>query len=273
MEHDFAYYKKSAEYVRTKIDFDPEIGIILGTGLGGLADDIENPKEIPYKEIPNFLVSTAPSHAGKLISGMISGKKVICMSGRFHYYEGYSFEQLTTSVRLFKNLGVKTVIQTNAAGAVNKEYKPGDVMIIKDHINLMGVSPTRGDNIPEFGDRFFDVSKMYTPELRKIALDCAKKSKIKVHEGVYYFFSGPQFETAAEIRAVRILGADAVGMSTVPESLTAAHCGLKLLAFSLITNMATGVLDVPAYSENINEIGNKISGPLKIYLKDILSSI
>jgi purine-nucleoside phosphorylase len=273
MEPDFEFFKKSAEYVKSKINFIPEIAIVLGTALGKLADEIENPVVIPYCEIPNFLVSTAPSHAGKLVLGTLSGKKVVCMSGRFHYYEGYSFEQLSAPVRLFKNLGVQKIILTNAAGAVNKAYKPGDVMIITDHINLMGASPTRGKNIPEFGSRFFDVSNMYARALRKIAIDCAKNSALSVHEGVYYFFCGPQFETPAEICAVRVLGADAVGMSTVTEALTAAHCGIPVLGLSLITNMAAGVLDKPVGGAEVEEMAHKVSVLFRAYVKEILSRI
>jgi len=273
MEYDFAYYQKSADYVKSKIDFQPELAIILGTALGGLADEIENPIVIPYAEIPNFLVSTAPSHAGKLILGRLAGKNVICMSGRFHYYEGYSFEQLAAPVRLFKNLGVQKLILTNAAGAVNKSYHPGDIMIIADHINLMGVSPMRGKNLPEFGKRFFDVSSMYDPALRKIARDCAADSGLTVHEGIYYYFSGPQFETPAEIRAVRVLGADAVGMSTVTESLTAAHCGIPVLAFSVLTNMAAGVLDQPVGGDEVEETARKVAVLFRAYVKKIIQNL
>lgn len=273
MESDFNYYKKSSDYVKSRIDFKPEIAIVLGTDLGGLADEIENPVAIPYGEIPNFLVSTAPSHAGKLVLGTLASKKVVCMSGRFHYYEGYSFEQLAAPVRLFKNLGVQKIILTNAAGAVNKAYKPGDVMIITDHINLMGVSPTRGKNIPEFGDRFFDVSNMYAHPLRKIARDCAENSGLIIHEGVYYIFSGPQFETPAEIRAVRILGADAVGMSTVTEALTAAQCSIPVLGLSLMTNMAAGVLDQPISGTEVAETAKKVSVLFQAYVKKILTRL
>lgn len=273
MEPDFGYYSKSADYIKERIDFVPEIAIVLGTGLGGLSDEIENPVAIPYSEIPNFLVSTAPSHAGKLILGTLAGRKVACMSGRFHYYEGYSFEQLSAPVRLFRNIGAAKVILTNAAGAVNTQFKPGDVMIISDHINLMGVSPTRGRNIPEFGQRFFDVSDLYSRRLREIAGSCAENSGLTVHEGVYAFFSGPQFETPAEIRAVRVLGADAVGMSTVPEALTAAHCGLPVLGISLITNMAAGVLDRPVGGGEVEETAQRVSGLFRAYMKTILAKI
>ena len=270
MNEPFAFYEKTADYVRSKAPFVPEIALILGTGLGPLAGQIENPVTLDYREIPNFLVSTAPDHAGKLIFGTLEGKKLVCMSGRFHSYEGYDFEQLSIPVRLFKLLGVKQVIVTNAAGGVNEGYRPGDIMIISDHIKLNGASPMRGRNVPEFGDRFFDVSKMYTPRLRELALKLAKDSDLRVHEGVYFFMPGPQFETPAEIRAIRILGGDAVGMSTVTEALTAAHCGLELLGFSVITNMAAGMLDQPLTTEEVSETGRMVEEQFSAYLKSIL---
>ena len=270
MNEPFAFYEKTAEYVRSKAPFVPEIALILGTGLGPLAGQIENPVSLDYREIPNFLVSTAPDHAGKLLFGTLEGKKLVCMSGRFHSYEGYDFEQLSIPVRLFKLLGVKQVIVTNAAGGVNEDYRPGDIMIISDHIKLNGASPMRGRNVPEFGDRFFDVSKMYTPRLRELALKLAKETNLRVHEGVYFFMPGPQFETPAEIRAIRILGGDAVGMSTVTEALTAAHCGLELLGFSVITNMAAGMLDQPLTTEEVSETGRMVEEQFSAYLKSIL---
>ena len=270
MNEPFAFYEKTADYVRSKAPFVPEIALILGTGLGPLAGQIENPVSLDYREIPNFLVSTAPDHAGKLLFGTLEGKKLVCMSGRFHSYEGYDFEQLSIPVRLFKLLGVKQVIVTNAAGGVNEDYRPGDIMIISDHIKLNGASPMRGRNVPEFGDRFFDVSKMYTPRLRELALKLAKETNLRVHEGVYFFMPGPQFETPAEIRAIRILGGDAVGMSTVTEALTAAHCGLELLGFSVITNMAAGMLDQPLTTEEVSETGRMVEEQFSAYLKSIL---
>lgn len=272
-EYNFEYFKRSADYVKSKINFTPEIGIILGTGLGSLADEIENPIVIPYRDIPNFLVSTVDSHAGQLILGKLADKYVACMAGRFHYYEGYAFEQLTAPIRLFKLLGVSKTILTNAAGAVNSDYSPGDVMIIRDHINLSGVCPTRGKNVEEFGPRFFDVSDIYTQSLRETAKSCAANTTIKVHEGVYYYFTGPQFETAAEIRAVRILGADAVGMSTVTEALSAAHCSMPILAFSLITNMATGILNQKLSGEEVSETATSVQEPFKKYIKDVVTNI
>ncbi len=273
MKYNYDYFNKSAEYIRAKINFKPEIAIILGSCLGDFAKEIENPISIDYKDIPNFLVSTVDSHAGKLILGTFAGVKVVCMSGRFHYYEGYDFEQLTAPIRLFKLLGVRATILTNAAGAINANYKPGDVMLIKDHIKLMGASPLRGINIPEFGERFFDVCDMYTKSLREIALRCAKKSTITVHEGVYYYATGPQFETPAEINAMRILGADAVGMSTVTEALTACHCKMPILAISLITNMAAGMLHQAITTDEVDETASKTSNNFRQFISTIIQTI
>ena len=270
MNEPFAFYEKTADYVKSRAPFAPELGLILGTGLGPLAKQIENPVEIDYRDIPNFLVSTAPDHAGKLIFGTLEGKKLVCMSGRFHPYEGYDFEQLAIPVRLFKLLGVKQLIVTNAAGGVNEGYRPGDIMVISDHMKLNGASPMRGKNLPEFGDRFFDVSRMYTPRLRELALRLAKDTALRVHEGVYFFMPGPQFETPAEIRAIRLLGGDAVGMSTVTEALTAAHCGIELLGFSVITNMAAGMLDQPLTTEEVSETGRMIEERFSAYLKSVI---
>ena len=273
MGYTYEYFQKSAEYVKSKVDFTPEIAIVLGSCLGPFAQQIEDPIVIDYKDIPNFLVSTVASHAGKLIFGTICGRKVVCMSGRFHSYEGYDFEQLVIPIRLFKLLGVKTVILTNASGAINTGYRPGDVMILSDHIKLNGHSPLRGPNVPEFGPRFFDTTNMYTPELRKIALECAKGTGLRVHEGVYMFFTGPQFETPAEIRAARILGADCAGMSTVTEALTAAHCGLPLLAMAIVTNMGAGVLKTPLTTDEVDETAQMVAGPFSEYMKKIVAAI
>ena len=270
---DYEYFKKSADYVKSIVPYTPDYAIVLGSCLGPFADTIEDPIVIDYKDIPNFLVSTVKSHAGKLIFGTVAGKKVVCMSGRFHSYEGYDFEQLVIPVRLFKLLGVKCVILTNAAGAINTDYRPGDIMIVSDHIKLNGYSPLRGPNVEEFGERFFDVSDMYTKKLRALALDCAKGTDLRVHEGVYFFAPGPQFETPAEIRAMRILGGDAVGMSTVTEALTAAHCKLPLMCLSVMTNMAAGVLDQPLTSEEVDETAKTISVRFSRYMTEIVSRL
>lgn len=274
MAYTYDYYKRSADYIReVSGGFQPDMGIVLGTGLGEYDRNVENPIVIPYGNIPNFLVSTAPDHAGKLILGTIQGHKVCCMSGRFHSYEGYSFDELAAPVRVMKLLGIKKLILTNAAGAINTSYQAGDIMVIKDHIKLMGLSPLAGPNIPEFGKRFFDVGNMYDKDLRRIALDCAGTTSLCIHEGVYFFFAGPQYESPAEIRAARILGGDAAGMSTVTEALTAAHCGIPVLGLSVMTNMAAGVLDQPLTSEEVTETSLRVAGAFEKYFTEILRRI
>lgn len=273
MNYTYEFFKKSADYVKSVVPWEPEAAIVLGSSLGRFAEGIQDPVSIDYRDIPNFLVSTAPGHAGKLIFGTIAGKRVVCMAGRFHSYEGYDFEQLVIPVRLFKLLGAKAVILTNAAGAVNTDYRPGDIMVVSDHIKLAGASPLRGANIEQFGPRFFDVTRMYTPALRALALECVRESGLTAHEGVYMFFTGPQFETPAEIRAARILGADAVGMSTVTEALTAAHCGLPLLCLSVMTNMAAGVLDQPLSQEEVEQTGARVAERFGACLEKIVARL
>ena len=271
----YEQYCECAEYVKTHIgDQVPEVALILGSGLGDFVSRIVEPVVIDYRDIPHFLVSTVEYHAGKLIFGTVGGKKVICMAGRFHHYEGYSFQQLTLPIRLFKLLGVRATILTNAAGAVNESYRIGDIMIIKDHIKLTGDSPLGGPNLDAFGPRFFDVTDMYTASLRKIALACAEGSGLTFREGVYMYFTGPQFETPAEIRAARILGADAVGMSTVTEAITAAHCGMKLLGLSVITNMAAGVVpDRKLSNEEVVEAGGMIADRFGNFIERVIAKI
>ena len=273
MDYTLEYFQKSVDYIRTIVPWTPEVAIVLGSSLGPFADAIEDAVAIDYRDIPNFLVSTVETHAGKLVFGRIAGHRVVCMSGRFHSYEGYDFEQLVIPVRVFKLLGARVTILTNAAGAVNTAYRPGDIMIVSDHIKLTGASPLRGKNVDEFGPRFFDVTRMYTPELRALAMKCAEGSGLNVHEGVYFFFTGPQYETPAEIRAARLLGADAVGMSTVTEALTAAHCGMPPLCLSVMTNMAAGVLDQPLTTEEVLETGRTIAGKFSAYLTKIVEHI
>ena len=266
-------YRASADYLLERCGTTPEIGIILGSGLGHFAEMLSNTVEIAYSDIPNFLISTAIGHAGKMVFGTVSGKRVVCMSGRFHYYEGYDFQQLAVPVRVLKLLGIRALVVTNAAGAVNTDYHVGDIMVIKDHIKLMGASPMRGPNLDEFGPRFFDMTKVYSNEMRRVALECAATSKLTVHEGVYFFTSGPQYETPAEVRAIRLLGGDAVGMSTVTEVLTAAHCSLPVLGLSVMTNMAAGVLEKPLTMEEVIETASAIEGPFTEYVSDIISKI
>lgn len=270
MKYDKEYCGKAADYLKKLVPYIPEIGIVLGSGLGPLSASIEDPIEVPYTSIPNFLTSTVSSHAGKMIFGKIGGKHVMCMSGRFHYYEGYDFEQLVLPVRVMKLMGVKTLILTNAAGGANPSYKPGDIMVIKDHIKMNGASPLRGPNCEDFGPRFFDVSDMYTKSLREMALDLAKDSKLTFHEGVYFYMPGPQFETPAEIHAVQVLGGDSVGMSTVTEALTAAHCSMKLLGFSVISNMAAGVKNEALTTEEVDDVTQAIAEDFSAYIASVV---
>jgi purine-nucleoside phosphorylase len=218
-------------------DYSPEFGIILGTGLGGLVNEIETIHSISYDEIPNFPVSTVKGHQGKLIFGMLSGRKVVALQGRFHYYEGYSMQEVTFPVRVFKALGISTLIVSNASGGLNPEFNVGDVMFIEDHINLMGTNPLIGPNDDELGPRFPDMSEPYDHALRQKAENIAQRLGISFQTGVYAGVTGPTFETPAEYKYVRIIGGDAVGMSTVPEVIVARQSGLPVLAFSVISDL------------------------------------
>lgn len=273
MNESYAFFERSAAYVRARMPFVPQVAVILGSSLGPFAARLQNRFELDYHDIPDFLTSTAPGHAGKLVFGELAGKRLVCLSGRFHSYEGYDFEQLTQPVRLLKLLGVQALIVTNAAGGVNLSYRVGDFMLIADHIKLNGASPLRGRNLDEFGPRFFDTTQMYTPALRAHARRCAQQLGLHVHEGVYFFMPGPQFETPAEIRAIRLLGGDAVGMSTVTEALTAAHCGLPLLGISVITNMAAGITGEAVTGEEVNETGAAVAARFSAYLETILEEL
>lgn len=229
--------QETSEFLKSKTKVIPQIGIILGTGLGGLVKEIEIMDTIPYETIPNFPVSTVESHAGKLIFGKLSGKPVMAMQGRFHFYEGYNMQQVTFPVRVMKALGVRTLIVSNACGGVNPAHRAGDIMLISDHINLMGGHPLIGKNDETLGPRFPDMYNLYDQELLSLAESVALEEKIKVQKGVYLGLTGPTLETGAEYRMIRILGADVVGMSTVPEVIVARHSGLKVLGFSIITDM------------------------------------
>lgn len=252
MNFTYAQYKESAAFLRSRIgDFSPQVLMILGSGLGFLADRLEGPVAVPYGEIPHFRPSTAPGHKGQFVFGTLEGKRVAVMQGRMHYYEGYSFQEVTYAVRVIRLLGADRMIVTNAAGCVNEGWSAGSLMLISDHIKLCLESPLRGENLPQFGPRFPDASSVYTPEYRALARGAAAELDIPLREGVYCYFSGPQYETPAEIRAARVLGADAVGMSTVPEAIVARHCGMKILGLSLLTNMAAGILDQPLSEQEV----------------------
>lgn len=234
-------FERSAAYLRERLPFVPEIALTLGSGLGGLADRVEDAVRIPYEEIPGFPRSTVSSHAGVLVAGTLSGRRVLALSGRFHYYEGYSMETVAYYVRVLKLLGVSKLVLTNAAGGVNESFRVGDLMLIADHIKLGAESPSRGMPGTVFGERFFDMSRAYSPRLRALARECAARLGVGLQEGVYFYMPGPEFETPAEIRAIRLLGGDAVGMSTVGEATAAAQCGMEVLGLSCITNLAAGM--------------------------------
>lgn len=254
MNYTFAQYQESAAYIRGKIgSFCPKVAMVLGSGLGFLGDIVENAIAIPYSEIPHFKASTAPGHKGQLVFGTLSGQNVAVMQGRMHHYEGYSFDDVSYAVRVLRLLGSDTLIVTNAAGCVNTAWKAGDLMLITDHLKLGSDSPLRGENLPEFGVRFPDMSHVYSPRLREVARKVAARQGVLLREGVYHYFHGPQYETPAEIRAIRVLGADAAGMSTVPEAIVANHCGMEILGFSLLSNMAAGILDQPLTEEEVLE--------------------
>lgn len=264
---------EAVAYLKEKLPITPEVGIILGSGLGGIADAIEEPTAVPYGDIPNFAVSTAPGHAGRFIVGRLSGKNVIAMQGRLHFYEGHSLEKATFPVYVMKFLGIKTLVVTNAAGGINESFSIGDIMLIEDHINFMGTNPFIGPNNRDLGPRFFDMTYTYTERLRELADETARELDIPINHGVYLATTGPSYETPAEIRAFRTLGADAVGMSTVPEAITASYLKLDLLAFSLITNMAAGVTRNKLSEEEVIEIGQQKGHVLQRLVSEIIKKL
>ncbi len=252
MAYTFAQYQESADRIKEKIgSFVPKVAMVLGSGLGFLGDIVEDPIAIPYGEIPHFKVSTAPGHKGQLVFGTLAGQRVAVMQGRMHHYEGYGYDDVSYAVRVLRLLGCDTLIVTNAAGCVRTDWQAGDLMLITDQIKMFSESPLRGANLPEFGVRFPDASHLYTPRLQQIARETAADMFITLREGVYFYCYGPQYETPAEIRAVRVLGGDAVGMSTAPEAIAAGHCGMEILGFTLLSNMAAGILDQPLSEKEV----------------------
>ena len=245
-------YTESADFIRSRLrGFSPAFLMILGSGLGVLAEQVRNPVYIPYGEIPHFKTSTAPSHAGRFVCGELGGKPVMVMQGRFHAYEGYSPEEVAYPVRVAKLLGVQNLIVTNAAGGINLEYEAGDLVALNDFIRISLPNPLIGANIPEFGPRFPDMSHVFDRQYLDLLKEIAREQGITLREGVYFYASGPQYETPAEIRAFRFLGGDVVGMSTVHECISAVHAGMRILGISLVTNMAAGVLDRPLSEEEV----------------------
>ena len=259
--------------IRAKINVEPRVAVVLGSGLGGFADDFEEAVSIPYEDIPGFQRSTAQGHAGQLVVGKIDTVPILAMKGRVHYYEGYSLEEVTFPMRAFKLLGIKTVILTNAAGGINVELHQGGLMVLSDHLNLMGANPLRGPNDERFGPRFPDMSTVYSPELQELVVEEAKVIGVEVRRGIYGALSGPSYETPAEILMLRNLGADAVGMSTVPEAIVARHMGLEVLGISCITNMAAGLSDAPINHEEVMATGDRVRGTFTELLRKVVSAI
>lgn len=257
MKNNMKQIRTAAAHIMDKISGKPQIGIILGSGLGPLVNALEQPVEIDYSEIPGFPQTTVEGHEGKLVFGKLAGKQVLVMKGRFHLYEGYDVSQVVFHIRVFSLLGIKNLLVTNAAGGINTDFTAGDLMLITDHISFFAPSPLRGSNLDEFGIRFPDMCNAYDRDLISVAQSAANDDGISLKEGIYAFAQGPMFETPAEIRALRILGADAVGMSTVPEVIVARHCGMKVLGISCITNMAAGVLDETLNHKEVMETADR----------------
>lgn len=250
--------QEAADYIASHMSAKPQVGLILGSGLGVLADLIENAISIRYEDIPHFPVSTVEGHAGELVIGQVKGKDVLMMKGRFHLYEGYSPTVVTFPIRVMKKLGIQTLIVTNAAGGINTSYEPGDLVVLSDHINMTGGNPLIGPNDAALGVRFPDMSEAYSRRLRALAQQVAEEQQIVLREGVYAGLLGPTYETPAEIRMLRVLGADVVGMSTVSEVIAARHAGIEVLGFSCVSNMAAGILDQPLSHEEVMETTEKV---------------
>lgn len=265
--------KEIISYIKDKVPFIPEVGLILGSGLGEFADEIENKIEIEYKDLEGFPISTVKGHSGKLVFGNINGLNVVAMKGRVHYYEGLGIDKVVLPTKVLSELGIKTLIVTNAAGGVNKDFSPGDLMLISDHINFSGVNPLVGPNDESVGPRFLDQTYSYKKELREIAKKSAKTIGLDLKEGVYMWFSGPTYETPAEVKFAGLIGASAVGMSTVPEVIVARHRGVDVLGISCITNMAAGILDKSLDHKEVIEVSNRVKSDFKNLLFEILKRL
>ena len=261
----------AADYIRSRTAYRPAIGMILGSGLGDFADTLEDAVRIPYSEIPNFPVPTAPGHVGALVFGKKMGKEVVVLQGRIHFYEGLSQQKITLPVRVLAALGIKTLVLTNAAGGSNIAFEPGTLMLISDHINLSFANPLIGPNLDDFGPRFPDVTDLYTAALRQKVKEVAAQADIRLEEGVYMMFTGPNYETPAEVRMAQILGASAVGMSTVPEALVAGHCGMDVVGISCITNIAAGLSGQKLDHSEVLEIAARVHDRFQNLLDLILT--
>jgi purine-nucleoside phosphorylase len=270
----YARAEHAARTIRARANVDDaRVAIVLGSGLGGFADDFKEAVSIPYNEIPGFVTSTAEGHAGRLVIGKVEQVPVIAMQGRVHFYEGYSLEEVTFPIRVFKLLGIKTVVLTNAAGGIDVQLTQGALMVISDHLNLMGVNPLRGPNDEKFGVRFPDMTEVYSRELQEIAIEESRAMGVEVRRGIYAALSGPSYETPAEIHMLRTFGADAVGMSTVPEAIVARQAGLNVLGISCITNMAAGISDEPINHEEVMETGNRVRNTFAQLLRQVITRL
>lgn len=265
--------KAAADFILSKVGRIPETAVVLGSGLGAFGDSIEQEVVIPYGEIPQFPVSTVAGHKGQMIFGRVQGKPIVAMQGRFHRYEGYELTDVTLYIRVFALLGVKNLILTNAAGAINTSFVPGDLMLISDHISLFCDSPLFGENDERFGVRFPSMSYAYDRELQALAERTAEQLNIGLQKGIYLYAKGPMYETPAEIRAMRVLGADACGMSTVPETIVAVHSGIRVLGISCLTNMAAGILDQPLSHAEVVECGKAVEQKFKALITGIIEKI
>jgi purine-nucleoside phosphorylase len=263
----------AARVIRARTKLEPRIALVLGSGLGGFADDFQESVSIPYEEIPGFVRSTAEGHAGRLVIGKVDTVPVVAMQGRVHYYEGYSLEEVTFPIRTFKLLGVKTLILTNASGGINVELNQGALMVISDHVNLMGDNPLRGRNDERFGPRFPDMTAVYSRELQELVIEEANAIGVELRRGIYGALSGPSYETPAEIHLLRNLGADAVGMSTVPEAIVARHMDVEVLGISCITNMAAGISDEPINHEEVMATGDRVRDTFAQLLRGVVRRV
>lgn len=264
---------QTVSFIKSKVNFNPKVGIVLGTGLGGLTKEIENPVCIKYEDIPNFPVSTVSGHKGNLIFGTVNDISVVAMQGRFHYYEGYTMQELVFPIRVMKMLGIELLVLSNASGGVNPEFEIGEIMIISDHINLMADNPLVGKNIDELGPRFPDMNCAYDKEIIEKAKEIANKNSIKVKTGVYAAVSGPCFETPAEYKYIRIIGADTVGMSTIPEVIAAHHMGLTVFAVSIITDLGVEGKIVEVSHEEVIEVANKAEPKMTTIIKGLIKEM
>lgn len=264
-------FEESLSVLQGRLPAPPEFGLVLGSGLGPIAEEISDPVVVPYGEVPHMAVTTVSDHVGQFVAGSLSGRQVICMQGRLHGYEGHSPETIVYPIRLMRLLGVRALLLTNASGGINPGFAPGDLMLIEDHLNFTGKSPLTGTNLDAFGPRFQDMSFIYDPGLRRVAERAAADCGISLRHGVYVGVNGPQFETPAEIRAFRVLGGDAVGMSTVFEAIAAAHCGLPVLAVSMITNLAAGMLPQALSGAEVNETADRHGAALQALIRRVLA--